>query len=635
MTIETDPDAPGEEVPAAEGQAVTPREDDGPMGEIDRVGEAEASDGAGRRVKVPDWWLPALVVGIVVALPLWGFLKTPGAPFEEGFMLAFPERLLEGDIPNKDFLHLYGPGSLWTLAAFYQVLGVDIWVERFVGLLQLLGVIVGVTWAGYRWGRWPALLGGSIAAVMIMPPVGLTALAWAGGMAFSVWAVIRIAQAVPSPLAVAAVDGSTDDAGDEPAAAGGADGIDDDPAVDPAVARRQARVLFTAGLLAAAALLFRPDQVLALGLPFAAVFFLGATRARERKALVGGLFVGLVPYLVHMAVAGPGNVVDGMVVETVFELRPGRTLPFPPDPDRMTSFLNQALLFRNWPWPFPHLSEPLQVFIWVPILFAVTAFVLWTGWRSKQAGRPHGWLLFLLGLFCLGTMPQVVQRVDTAHLAWVSAVPFGLLPAALLEWYRLRDGTRSLARALLPVTPLVIMFALIPHYSLRWYADYTGQSFGYKTENIREITNRGRTFYYGRVDASDAATAMIADIERLTEPGDKLIVGTGDLRFTPYTETFFYYLLPQLEPGTHYLEMEPGITNTEDSGLADELREADVYIASTLYDNWDEPNASMDEGSDEPNRVLDEEYCLQGSYGTYWEGDPRYGQGMYELYLKC
>jgi hypothetical protein len=420
-------------------------------------------------------------------------------------------------------------------------------------------------------------------------------------MAFSVWAVIRIARAV-------------------------------DPGT-PETRRR--RVLFTAGLLAAAALLFRPDQVLALGLPFAAVFFLGIKTAPLRKALVGGLAVGLVPYLVHMAIAGPGNVVNGMVVETVFELRPGRTLPFPPDPDEFTSFLNRALLFRNWPWPFPHLAETTQVFIWVPILFGVTLFVLWQGHRAYRAGRPHGWLLFLLGLFCLGTMPQVVQRVDTAHLAWVSAVPFGLLPAALTDWYRNREVRPAAVRALLPLLPLVIMFTLIPHYSLRWYADYAGQSFGYKTDNIRSITNRGRTFYYGRVDAADAAIALLADVERETEPGDRLIVGTGDLRFTPYTETFFYYLLPQLEPGTHYMEMEPGITNAEDSGLADELREADVYIASTLYDDWNEPNASMDEGSDEPNQVLEEEFCLRGSYGTYWEGDPRYGEGMYELWLRC
>ena len=48
-----------------------------------------------------------------------------GPPMEEGFMLVFPERVLAGDIPNRDFLHLYGPGSLWVLAAIYKVFGVQ------------------------------------------------------------------------------------------------------------------------------------------------------------------------------------------------------------------------------------------------------------------------------------------------------------------------------------------------------------------------------------------------------------------------------------------------------------------------------------------------------------------------------
>jgi hypothetical protein len=323
-----------------------------------------------------------------------------------------------------------------------------------------------------------------------------------------------------------------------------------------------------------------------------------------------------------------------MVVETVFKLRPGRTLPFPPDPHRMTSFLNNAILFRNWPWPFPALDQPLQIYVWVPILFAATGFLLYVGVRSRRAGRPQGWLLFLLALFALGTMPQVVQRVDAAHLAWVSAVPFGLLPPALVEWYRLRDGRLPVVRGALPLLPLVVMFVVIPHYSVRWYADYSGQTFNYKTENQRAITNRGRTFYYGRVDAANAAQEMLGDIDRLTKPGERLIVGTGDLRYTPYTETFFYYLLPQLTPGTQYMEMEPGITNVKGSSLTGELRKADVYIASTLYDNWDEPNASMDRGSDAPNVVLHQGFCRKKSYGTYWTGDPRYPRGMYELWLR-
>ncbi len=74
------------------------------------------------------------VVALVFAMPLRGLLRSPGPPMEEGFMLVFPEQVLKGAIPNRDFLHLYGPGSLWALAGVFKVFGVSLWSERGFGL---------------------------------------------------------------------------------------------------------------------------------------------------------------------------------------------------------------------------------------------------------------------------------------------------------------------------------------------------------------------------------------------------------------------------------------------------------------------------------------------------------------------
>ena len=52
-------------------------------------------------------------------------------------------------IPNRDFLHLYGPGSLWVLAAVFKTLGTSIWTERAVGLAQQLALVGACTrWRG-------------------------------------------------------------------------------------------------------------------------------------------------------------------------------------------------------------------------------------------------------------------------------------------------------------------------------------------------------------------------------------------------------------------------------------------------------------------------------------------------------
>ena len=101
---------------------------------------------------VRSWWRDrgprelvawAIVAGVLL-LPIRGMMRNPGPQMEEGFMLVFPDRLLHGAIPNRDFLHLYGPGSLWVLAAVYKVFGTNLYVERFFGLLQQVGVAFGM-----------------------------------------------------------------------------------------------------------------------------------------------------------------------------------------------------------------------------------------------------------------------------------------------------------------------------------------------------------------------------------------------------------------------------------------------------------------------------------------------------------
>src|SRR5690606_9612680 len=164
--------------PPAAGDEGTPAGDDGPGDAADGGGRAGRPGGIRRWLRDNPWVVPTVVVGVAVALPLRGVFRAPGPPMEEGFMIVFPERLLEGDVPNRDFLHLYGPGSLWVIAGFFKVFGVSMWTERVVGFLQLVGVISATTAIGWRWGRYVAALCGTVTAVVIIPPIGVTALAW-------------------------------------------------------------------------------------------------------------------------------------------------------------------------------------------------------------------------------------------------------------------------------------------------------------------------------------------------------------------------------------------------------------------------------------------------------------------------
>ena len=528
------------------------------------------------------WW-PALVgVALVCMLPLPGLWTAPGPPMEEGFMLAFPERVLAGDVPNRDFLHLYGPGSLWVLAAAMKVFGVSLEVERIIGYLQQLLAAFGVLLLLRPWGRWIAGVGAGITALIVVPPIGLTALPWVGGVGFGLWALV----------AGLGRDGTTSD-----------------------------RRLVAAGLLAGAALLYRPDLIVAVGASGLVLAF--GLDVRQRKRLLAAAAVGVSPYLVHLAMAGPGNVIEGLFVEPVFRLRGGRALPLPPSWGDYDGFLQRAGRLIEPPWPFPAPPGPAQLTLWFLLLLVAVATLLVAGRRVlRDRGDRH---LLVLAAFAAGMLPQALQRADSTHLAWVSCVPLGFLPAAVHELV----GARRLRPVWAVGVPLVAMLVLVPHFTYRTWADYVAQGAGLRDVDSFTIEHRGREFHYGRFDAVAAVEAMLPEVEALTEPGQTLLVGTGDLSKTPYSEAFLYYLLPQLPPATRYIEMDPGVADAEGSGLAEEVAAADVVILSSIRDDWVEPNDSRVAGSQEPNRVLAERFCLVGSYGVGLPAD----RGLYELYL--
>ena len=79
-------------------------------------------------------------------------------------MLVFPERVLRGDIPNRDFLHLYGPGSLWALAGAFKVFGVSLLTERVFALFQQLAIVAGVYLLARRWNRTLATVGAVVSS---------------------------------------------------------------------------------------------------------------------------------------------------------------------------------------------------------------------------------------------------------------------------------------------------------------------------------------------------------------------------------------------------------------------------------------------------------------------------------------
>jgi hypothetical protein len=540
-----------------------------------------------------NWKLEALAIGIValvVAIPLRGLFRAPGAPMEEGFMLVFPERVLHGDVPNRDFLYLYGPGSLWSLAATYKVFGVSLWSQRTFALCQELAIVFGVFALARRWNRTLATVGAVCTAFVIIP-FQLTALAWVGAVGL--------------------------------ATVGLACGIAAYAQANERTARRWA---IATGILLGVAITFRLDLVLAVGLAGAALLW-RMEGARRIRVIVAFACVVLPAYLVQVAMAGIGNAWNGMVIEPVFHLRGGRGLPVPPSWSHVDGFLQKTALLQLPSWPIPAPAYTQQLFLWFFMLCGVVAFVLWQGIVAirRDPTRVRARTLLVVGLFSLGMMPQAVQRVDSAHLAWVGAVPFGFLPVALYELVTRRAPRWSTRRVLIGACAagLAAVLFVFPAFTITRYTDYAAQTFNLH-RSAYKVTNDGRTFYYGKQDRADAAQMVLDAADKIAKPGQRLFVGPVNLRKTPYSDAWLYYMLPFMKPGTRYIEMDPGIANTTNSGLDRQLASSDLAILSSIWDGWDEPNDSRKVGSDKAERVLAEHFCLVGSYLDF-----------YELYQRC
>jgi hypothetical protein len=311
----------------------------------------------------------------------------------------------------------------------------------------------------------------------------------------------------------------------------------------------------------------------------------------------------------------------------VFKLRAGRALPRPPSWDHLDGSLQAiAELVPPW-WKVPALAADKSLFFWffamliVPLAVLLVAVPRWRRDRTTRAAT-----LVCGALFSIGIVPQALQRPDSTHLSWVTCISFPLLILAVIDVVRdrrPRSTTRQLVAAGAGVA-VALTLVVAPLFTFRYYLLHVRVGAG----NVQEpfpVSRHGRRFYLGDYGPYLASRDVIADLDQMSKPGERLLVGPSDLRRTWYSDAFFYYLFPELTPATYFIEMDPGLANATGSRLASEVASSDWVILTGFWDGWREPNSSMDYGSDEPNQVLRADFCQVKSYEN----------GLVRLFHRC
>jgi hypothetical protein len=443
---------------------------------------------------------PAAAAGLVLAA--LGAVLAPrflaaGSPMDEGAVLAYAMRILDGDVPVRDFQTFYGPLNPWLVAGVFTVFGPSLIAERAVGLAYRL-VLAG--------------------AVLYL------------------------------------------------------------------VRRRGPGAIACAGLVVA--VLMRFDWILAAAL--ASVPYVWAGSWRDRRRLAFGFALGAGAYVPYLAVVGPSKV--RLMLEQLRATEPGRHLPLP-----------------QWNY-FP--GDLLA------LTLAATALLFVLGVLRRRTGEGRTFLAG--GLLGVAMLPSVFARADGVHVVVAAAVPLALMASAapvLVEEVRpvLARVRPQLRVLVLAAAGLFALSLVVP-----WLRDerYTPLL---NTDDLQAYTvsHDGRSFRLANDATVQTAEAALRRTDTLTKPGDRVFVGPVDLRRTNYADSFLYYLLPRLRPASYYMELNPHTANRPGSGLAEQLRQADVLVLTTAYDLWFERNSSREYGSALPNRLVREQFCGRGTFGFY------------------
>ncbi|HEX8076364.1 MAG TPA: hypothetical protein VF511_01005 [Chthoniobacterales bacterium] len=226
--------------------------------------------------------LAAALVILVVAIPLWQGFDANGLSMDEGFLLVYPEQILKGQLPYRDFETFYGPGNPYGLAGIYAVFGPSIFVERAAGLVYRLLIVAAVFGLAQRWGTGVAV-GCSLITGFLLVTTGVIAFAWMGAMAFGLFALWLSA--------------------------------------DP---ENKWRCL-AGGFFAGVTLLYRADAAPAV--IAAAIPLLLLMKWRTRWHWLGGAAIGVLPLGLLMIATGLRPMFENLFLLPVLHSSPGRRLP--------------------------------------------------------------------------------------------------------------------------------------------------------------------------------------------------------------------------------------------------------------------------------------------------------------------
>jgi len=544
-------------------------------------------------------WPGVLLVLIGIGYSLLGFDRGLNV-YDEGVPVYGALRVLEGELPYRDFWTIYPPGQFLLLAAAFRVFGVSLMVERLLSVV-IIALVSALVWGLARqvlapvhallvWALW-AFAFGAIELYGTTLPTALVAslVGWWLFLAFLV---------APSP-----------------------------------------RRLVASGAALGAAMLLKQDIAL-YGLAAEAAVVLGFTmcgpREPRRRAglaltrlalLFAGVAAVVVPAVAALALAMPlGAVFDEVLWFPLTGFASARRLAPPP------LLPSAAPLWSGQMDPWTYF---VVVHHSVRFYFPFAVLLLAAGWAVRSFRRSSaapaaveapadGWALAFLGVLCVSLLGYARVRSDMAHIvpAWIPALTLFVALAtrlagpAAVRWLRVTAVT---VVGLVFVVPSLWLKLLVGAHAL----------FGPPMSASDLPRARGLVMSTALASLGTAAR----EVQAVVPAGEPIFVGNARHDRIVLNDVMFYFLAER-PSATRYHELHPGVATRHDVQLeiAGELERRRVRWVVLRRDRRVEPGGELfntPEGAHELDRYIRATFVPVRELGSYslWQRRASWADG--------
>ncbi len=116
------------------------------------------------RMIVPRLFLVAIFVYLA-------FVHSHGfIPHDEGVLIQAGNRMMQGEVPYRDFQIVYNPGSIYANWLAFTFFGKNILASRVVAMINSMAMMGIIMWAGKRTGTHKLIIGGIILSYVVWGP---------------------------------------------------------------------------------------------------------------------------------------------------------------------------------------------------------------------------------------------------------------------------------------------------------------------------------------------------------------------------------------------------------------------------------------------------------------------------------